>query len=204
MKIYKDLHIAIKQIHEVEALKLNLQSEFFPHEILDFSNLTELYLEGKCTTFPSVTPAWPKLRTLSIKWPDFKGDLSPLFNLPLLENLKIYETPLKSLIFPLGIPRAPLKFITIKKCGIEIIPEEISIFWQLREANFSKNHLTTLPTSLKDLKNLKRLNLDTNHFTKFPDDVTKISSLHHLSIDHNHFPEEEKDRIQRLYFISPI
>jgi Leucine-rich repeat (LRR) protein len=108
------------------------------------------------------------------------------------------------LIFPLGIPRAPLKFITIKKCGIEKIPEEISIFWQLREANFSENHLTTLPTSVVDLKNLKRLNLDDNDFTMFPDDIIKISSLHHLSIDHNHFPEEEKERIQRQYFISPI
>ena len=203
MKLYKNLSLAAKERSEVQALKINVKGEEFPREILDFSNLTELYLEGVCRSFPSEAPAWENLKVLSIKWPHFNGDLSSVLKLPRLENLKIIETPLETFLLPLGLTPAPVKSLTIKDCGLKRLPEEISMLWNLQEMNLSGNSLETLPRSFVDLQQLKRLNLDQNKFSKFPDDIQKIPSLLHLSIDHNLFPEEEKERIQREYHIWP-
>lgn len=203
MKLYKNLNDASNQREDVQALKINVKGDKFPQEILDFENLGELYLEGNCKEFPVDAPHWTKLKVLSIKWPSFNGDISSIFKLPALENLKIIETPLKTFLLPLGLTPAPIKSLTIKDCGIKMLPEEISMLWQLSEMNLSGNELTKLPRSFMDLKNLKRLNLDHNKFVTFPDDIKKVPALTHLSIDHNLFSEEEKERIQREYHIWP-
>lgn len=203
MKLYKSLTSAAKEREEVRALKISVKGECFPDEILDFPNLEELYLEGDCSSFPSIIPVWDKLKVLSIKWPKFTGDLSSLFKLPTLENLKIIETPLATFLLPLGHAAAPLKSLTVKDCGLVKLPEEFSMLWQLTELNLSGNKLTELPKSFIDLSLLKRLNLDSNDFSLFPDEIKKMGSLSHLSIDHNKFSEDELERIQRVYFISP-
>jgi Leucine-rich repeat (LRR) protein len=203
MKIYKNLETANKDREEVQALKISIKGEDFPQEILDFPNLGELYLEGNCKRFPVHAPGWSRLKVLSIKWPNFDGDLSSIFKLPSLENLKIIETPLSTFILPLGLAPAPIKSLTIKDCGLKALPEEISMLWQLYEMNLSGNNLSRIPFSFVDLKNLKRLNLDSNKFEIFPDDIKKMTNLSHLSIDNNAFPEEEKERIQREFHIWP-
>lgn len=203
MKLFKNLGAAQKERENVQALKISVKGEDFPLELLDFPNLTELYLDGNCTRFPERTPKWDQLKTLSIKWPAFKGDLSDLFRLPRLSNLKIIETPIKRFLLPLGNPPAPLKSLTIKDCGLSLLPEEVSMLWQLEEMNLSGNELTELPKAFIDLQNLKRLNLDSNMFKIFPDDVKKMPKLSHLSIDNNKFTEDEKSRIQRLFHIWP-
>lgn len=203
MKLYKNLGEASKDRNQVQALKINVKGEEFPKEILDYPNLGELYLEGNCRSFPADAPVWENLRVLSIKWPNFNGDLSSIFKLPALENLKIIETPLKTFLLPIGRSPAPVKSLTIKDCGLKTLPEEISMLWQLTEMNLSGNSLDSLPKSFIDLQNLRRLNLDSNQFSRFPDDIKKMPGLGHLSIDHNLFPEEEKERIQREYHIWP-
>jgi hypothetical protein len=203
MKLYKNLGSAHKEREEVQALKISVKGDEFPQEILDFPNLGELYLEGNCKHFPVNAPMWSQLKVLSIKWPQFTGDLSAVFNLPNLENLKIIDTPLKSFILPLGHAASPLKSLTIKDCGMKALPEEISMLWQLTELNLSGNELSKLPFSFIDLRNLRRLNLDANNFSTFPDDIKKMTALSHLSIDNNKFPEEEKERIQREFHIWP-
>ncbi len=203
MKLYKNLGSANKEREEVQALKISVKGDEFPQEILDFPNLGELYLEGNCKHFPVNTPMWSQLKVLSIKWPQFTGDLSAVFNLPNLENLKIIDTPLKSFILPLGHAASPLKSLTIKDCGMKALPEEISMLWQLTELNLSGNEISKLPFSFIDLRNLRRLNLDANNFSTFPDDIKKMTALSHLSIDNNKFPEEEKERIQREFHIWP-
>lgn len=203
MKLYKNLGQASKDRTEVQALKINVKGEVFPPEILDFPNLGELYLEGNCRKFPVDAPVWENLKVLSIKWPNFNGDLSSIFKLPSLENLKIIETPLTTFLLPMGRAPAPIKSLTIKDCGLKNLPEEISMLWQLTEINLSGNKLSKLPKSFIDLKNLRRLNLDNNEFSLFPDDIKKMPALGHLSIDHNLFPEEEKERVQREYHIWP-
>ncbi len=203
MKLYKNLGSASKDREEVQALKISVKGDEFPEDILNYPNLGELYLEGNCRKFPSSCPGWENLKVLSIKWPNFDGDLSSIFALPHLENLKIIETPLNSFILPLGHAVAPVKSLTIKDCGLKTLPEEISMLWQLSELNLSGNNLSKLPFAFIDLRNLKRLNLDSNKFSLFPDSIKKMPGLAHLSIDNNQFPEEEKERIQREFHIWP-
>lgn len=204
MKLYKNLAAASKEREEVQALKISVKGDVFPEEILNFPNLGELYLEGSCKTFPVAAPLWTRLKVLSIKWPEFNGDLSAVFKLPHLENLKIIETPLKTFLLPLGHAPAPIKSLTIKDCGMNFLPEEFSMLWQLTELNLSGNRLNRLPVSFIDLKFLRRLNLDHNEFSAFPDQIKKMTALSHLSIDNNKFPEEEKERIQREFHIWPV
>lgn len=203
MKLFKSLSSALEVINEVEALKLDLKDHKFPAELFFFPNLKELYLEGACTELPKLGNPWPKLKILSVKWPNYSGDLSALFSLPALENLKILETPQKRLLLPLGVTGAPIRSLTIKNCGLEILPEEISMLTELSELNLTHNDLSKLPSSFPTLSKLKRLNLDQNKFIKFPDLIKQMKQLSHLSIDSNHFSEDEKARIQREFHIWP-
>lgn len=203
MKLYKSLKSALSEPDEVEALKITLTEKEFPSEIFFFENLQELYLDGDCEKLPKIGSPWKKLKILSLKFPKFQGDLSGVFNLSALENLKILETPQKKILLPLGHVSSKIKFLTIKNCGLESLPEEFSILSDLTELNLSGNSLSTLPHSFVDLKKLKRLNLDSNQFEQFPNLIKNMPTLGHLSIDHNKFSEEEKFRIQREFFITP-
>jgi len=203
MKLYKNLATALKEREEVTAIKLSLKGGKFPTEIFDLPNLEDDYLECECQTFPDKIQGWEKLKILSIKWEKFTGDLSPVFSLPLLENLKIIETPIKTFLLPLGKINAPLKFVSIKDCGLQKLPEEISMFTRLQEFHLPNNELYALPFSFKELHQLKRLNLDSNKFKIFPDAVKSMKTLSHLSIDGNSFDEDEKARIQREFHIWP-
>lgn len=201
MKLYKNLKEASLAREDVQALKINVKTDQFPMELFHIPNLEELYLDGSCKEFPREIPSWESLRTLSIKWPNFTGDLSALFRLPNLTNLKIIETPLKTFLLPLGHNASPIKSLTIKDCNLSFIPEEISMLTQLSEMNLSGNKLVTLPHGFVDLHFLSRLNMDNNSFVKFPELVKSMPKLIHLSFDGNQFPEEEKERIQREYHI---
>ncbi|MCM2349174.1 MAG: hypothetical protein NDI69_04080 [Bacteriovoracaceae bacterium] len=179
MKIYKDLGKALKAREDVQYLMITLKGKEFPEDLLHF----------------------PKLQELSFRAPDFTGDLSALFNLPHLVNLKIIETPLTTFYLPLGHAVAPLKSLTIKDSSLKELPEEISVLSRLTDMNLSGNQLKSLPFSFTDLIYLKRLNLDHNQFSLFPDMIKKMRSLSHLSCDLNDFSEEEKARIHREFNI---
>ncbi len=201
MKLYKSLSAALKERDDVRSLKLNLKDQKLPAELFDFPNLEEAYLEGSVENFPDLINGWNKLRILSLKFVGNKSDLSAVFSLPSLENLKIIETPIKVFLLPLGKINAPLKFLTIKGCGLEKLPEEISMITTLEELHLPHNALNSLPFAFKELRLLKRLNLDSNQFIKFPDMFKQMPKLIHLSIDGNHFDDEEKARIQREFHI---
>lgn len=201
MKIYKNLKSALAERDKVEAIKLTLEGDF-PQELFYFNNIKELYLEGSCAAFPKIGMNWLGLKLLSLKCHSFNGDISGIFYLPSLENLKIIETPLASFLLPLGFAPAPLQSLTIKSCGLKQLPEEISMLPRLKEINLSGNELISLPHSTVDLVNLQRLNLDSNKFQLFPDLIGKMKKLTHLSIDGNLFSQEEKDRIQRNFHLT--
>jgi internalin A len=201
MKLFKNLNAAAKEASSVHALKINVKTKTFPSMLLDFTHLKELHLDGLCEEFPDSMPAWENLRVLSIKWPAFNGDISALFSLPSLENLKIIDTPFNSFKFPLGFTAAPLKSLTAKNCEMVKLPEEISMLEDLTELNLSGNKLAALPKSFIQLEKLMRLNLDDNNFSEFPDAIKSMPKLGHLSIDGNNFPDEEKARIHREFHI---
>jgi Leucine-rich repeat (LRR) protein len=200
MKLYKSLKAALKERASVRALKLTLE-EHFPPELEAFPHLTELYLEGDCQTLPSHHLHWPELKVLQLKFPRWQGDLTPLFALPMLENLKLLQTPLDKLRLPLGeIPA--IKILTIKDCQLRALPEEISALSSLTELHLPQNLLQELPASFRELQQLKRINLDHNQFRHFPDVLGQMPRVSHLSIDGNLFDENEINRIQRQYHIS--
>ena len=203
MKLYKNLTNALKERDEVRAIKLSLKGKYFPVDLFELPHLEEAYLEGECEVFPENIPGLKNLKVLSIKWEQFSGDLSSILSLPNLENLKIIETPMKKFLLPLGKINSPLKFLTIKGSGLERLPEEISMCTELQDLSLPGNKLKELPFSFKELKNLRRLNLDNNKFEFFPDQIKLMKNLGHLSIDGNYFSEEEKERIQRDFHISP-
>ena len=203
MKLYKNLATALKEREVVTAIKLSLKGAEFPKELFDLPNLREVYLDGEIEKFPAEITGWRHVKILSLKFEKNKSDLSALFTLPELENLKIIETPIKVFLLPLGKINAPLKFISIKGCGLEKLPEEISMITTLEELHLPHNRLTTLPFAFQELKKLKRLNLDSNQFELFPTLIKNMSKLSHLSIDLNKFSDEEKARIQREFHISP-
>lgn len=203
MKLYKNLSSALKERDEVRAIKLSIKDKKLPPEIFDLPNLEEVYLEGACEFFPDRIQGWEKVKILSLKFEANKSDLSSVFLLPALENLKIIETPIKVFILPLGKIIAPLKFMTIKGCGLEKLPEEISMVTTLEELHLPQNKLSALPFAFRELHLLKRLNLDSNSFTEFPDLISSLKILKHLSIDQNSFDEDEKARIQRQFHIWP-
>lgn len=197
MKLYKNLHSALKEKHEVKLLKLNLTSKNLPPEIFEFSHLRELYLEGACEEFSCDLSALKELNLLSIQLPHFKGVISPVFELPQLKNLKIDGTPLNEASFNEIKIQVDLRYLTIKNAHLKKIPEKLSKLTQIEEMNLSGNELSSLPDSFLNFKKLKRLNLDSNQFKIFPDKICLLPQLHHLSLDNNPFPEEEKHRIQR-------
>ena len=201
MKLYKNLATALKEREEVTAIKLTLKGAQFPKELFDLPNLREVYLDGELEKFPEEITGWSHVKILSLKFEKNKSDLSALFTLPELENLKIIETPIKVFLLPLGKINAPLRFISIKGCGLEKLPEEISMITTLEELHLPQNKLFDLPFAFKELKKLKRLNLDSNNFQLFPNLVKNMSTLSHLSIDGNKFDEDEKSRIQREFHI---
>lgn len=202
MKLYKSLSTALKDREDVLALKLTLK-EALPLEIFDLENLEEVYLDGAVQGFPDQFTGWQKVKTLAIKWESFKGDLSPLFGLPKLQNLKIVETPIDTFRLPLGHVSAPLTSLTVKGCGLKKLPEEISMLNGLLELHLGGNELEELPFAFRELQKLKRLNLDQNNFKNFPDFFKQMKTLGHLSIDGNKFSEDEKSRIQREFHIWP-
>lgn len=202
MKLYKSLKSALAVKQEVAALKLTLEGTF-PAELLHFPQLRELYLEGSCQEIPELKSQWRELKVLSMKFSSLPKNLETIFQLPMLENLKLLEIPMERLPLSFQFIRCPLVSLTVKSCSLESIPEEISLLTSLQEINFSSNKLKSLPVGFRDLINLKRLNLDQNRFQSFPDFITTLPALRQLSIDGNFFSEEELARIQREFHITP-
>jgi leucine-rich repeat protein SHOC2 len=202
MTLHKSLTTALKVRETVSALKLTIREGHLPIELFHFPQLQELYLDAPNLTDVSINlAAFSQLKVFQLRAPQLKGSMVELFRLPKLENLKAIDTPLHPLRLSLGGSRAPLKFLTLKSCGLRELPIEFGELTTLEEIYLPQNQLTTLPITFSDLTKLKRLNLDSNHLALFPSILSKLPHLKHVSMDHNLFNEEERERIEREFHL---
>lgn len=203
MAMFKSLAEALKSPESCTTLKLSVRGAELPRELTQLTALRELYLEATALRKFSSELALPQLELLSLKAPELTADVAQLFELPRLRNLKLIETPLKELRIVLKSQMAPLYSLTIKSCGLKVLPLELGEFSKLEELVLPDNELSALPFTFGGLVKLKRLNLDGNAFVKFPDSIKELPLLHHVSIDSNRFDEAEKARIQRQFGLTP-
>lgn len=201
MKLYKKLSDAMRARSHVLFLKLKISDGTIPLEIYDLTNLQELYLEGNFEELPDDLLKLRQLKVLSLKSSRWIGTLSVPLSLPSLLNLKVIDTKISTLHFPLGMRDSQLTSLTLKNTHLELLPEEISQFQTLLELNLSGNFLTDLPLGFSELKKLKRLNLDSNKFQILPSLIRSLPNLNHLSLDQNPLKKEERARIQREFHL---
>lgn len=204
MALYKSLKAALEAPEDCTALKLTVKGRELPPELLELPALRELYLEApELLAWPELKDKWTELRLLSVRAPKLKEGVAPLLWLARLENLKVHETPLHPFLIKLTHHMAPLESLTLKACGIKELPLEFGELTQLTELYLPQNQLKELPFTFGGLQKLKRLNLDSNAFKTLPELIRQLGSLLHLSIDGNAFSDEEKERIQRHFGLTP-
>lgn len=203
MAMFKSLPEALKDPASCTTLKLSVRGKEIPAELFQLHALKELYLEAPLLKELPSLAGLSKLQVVSLKAPVLNGEVSPLFHLPELKNLKLIETPLEPLKIELKSIMAPLQWLTMKSCGLRALPLELGELTKLEELVVPDNELKELPFTFVGLIKLKRLNLDGNAFVKFPDSIKELPQLHHVSIDGNHFSEAEKARIQRQFGLTP-
>ena len=201
MKMLTNLKTALKNPAEARFLKLTIQGEI-PKELHHLIYLEELYLEGEFDQFTVDLQFFSQLKLLSINSSTLKVFPAEALKCPSLINLKVLAGLFQFLVLPLEVI-SELKFFTLKNTSLKQLPLEISQLATIEEMNLSENQLTDLPLSLCELKKLKRLNIDRNQFKTLPAIIKKCESLRYLSCDGNLFSDEEKERIQREFNLTP-
>lgn len=201
MKMLTNLKMALKNPSEARFLKLAVHGEI-PKELNHLIYLEELYLEGEFDHFTVDLQFFANLRLLSLNSSSLKSFPTEALQCPSLTNLKVLAGRFTFLKLPLEVI-SDLKFFTLKNTDLHELPLEISQLASIEEMNLSENQLSDLPLSLKELKKLKRLNIDRNQFSTLPKIIKSCHSLKYLSCDGNLFSEEEKEKIQREFNITP-
>ena len=201
MKMITNLKTALKNPQDTRFLKLTVHGEI-PKELNHLIYLEELYLEGEFDHFTLDLQFFSQLKLLSLNSSTLKEFPAEALKCPSLINLKVLAGQFSFLALPLEVV-SDLKFLTLKNTTLHQLPLEIAQLGHIEEMNLSENQLTELPASFSDLKKLKRLNIDRNQFKTLPSIIKKCEGLRYLSCDGNLFSEEEKERIQREFNLTP-
>ena len=80
---------------------------------------------------------------------------------------------------------------------ITIIPEQISLLYNLRELYLFDNQITIIPVSISSLINLQILNLSSNNITIIPEYISSLINLQELYLYNNQItiiPESIRDK----------
>ncbi|MFV0499462.1 MAG: leucine-rich repeat domain-containing protein [Bacilli bacterium] len=91
-----------------------------------------------------------------------------------------------------------LKEVNFRKNKIMSIPENISNLSELEIFNITGNLVTNLPNSIVELKSLKDLNVSSNKLTSLPDDIGDLTSLVTLTFSNNIFMYQNANQITKL------
>jgi Leucine-rich repeat (LRR) protein len=91
---------------------------------------------------------------------------------------KEYTELKQALAFPDKVTR-----LNLSGLNMESLPQEISLFKNLRYLNLRNNHFKIFPEELSKLQNLKVLDVGENLFSSLPQSLSSFESLEELFID---------------------
>ncbi len=148
----------------------------FPEEILDLSQLEEIYFEKHVfPSLPNKIASLSRLKLLRVSW------------------CKLEEVPSS-----LGELKS-LRYLNLEENKISRLPESIGNLKNLLVLNLFGNNLQELPESLKNLENLMYLNLGANKFEECPQFVHELENLLFFEINPNasNLPSKKYKRYNR-------
>lgn len=209
-KIYYSIEEAILEPLQVKKLRLISQRIYqLPAQIVQFSNLEELYLSDNfLVKLPdSFATKLPKLQVLDLsnnRFQIFPKTINQLENLELLniannqinllskdfvnlkklqildmQNNKFANIPTE--IFALQ----SLKYLHIKGIPLLNIPNDLLKLRQLSRLTLANCQLKTFPNVLFQMPNLERLILSENQIQAIPTEIKDLSNLIYLNVSQN-------------------
>lgn len=78
-----------------------------------------------------------------------------------------------------------LQILNLRNNELETLPESISNLTSLEKLNLSRNNLITLPEAIGNLTSLKILNIGNNKLKRLPEAITELNSLQELRLEYN-------------------
>jgi Leucine-rich repeat (LRR) protein len=75
--------------------------------------------------------------------------------------------------------------VELNKLDMEIIPDKIFEFSNMKMLSLSGNLLTKIPTKISKLKNLEELYLDRNKLTSLPEEIGELQKLRKIILSNN-------------------
>lgn len=137
------------------------------------------------------------LKKLTLVTPELKRLPESLYLLEDLELLKIKNS--QNIVINQLANFKNLKTIQLANLKLKELPIWVCENLKLDTLDIHGNELISLAKGFENLKNLKRVNLDNNNFSALPWELEQLPSLNHLSLENNNFPQEEKNRITRIF-----
>lgn len=77
--------------------------------------------------------------------------------------------------------------LTLAKQKLEVLPNQITVFKNLKHLDLSKNRLGSLPNFIADFTSLEQIDISKNQFEVFPLVLTRIPSLKTIVANRNTF-----------------
>ncbi|MEO6357580.1 MAG: leucine-rich repeat domain-containing protein [Ferruginibacter sp.] len=129
-----------------------------PKEIMRYTNLEELYLEGTDLS---------------------KADLSPLCNLSHLKHLALGDCNLSE-IPPCFNSLKNLEELDVHLNHLRNIPDCIYELSNLKDLDIESNNISTLSPNIKRLRKLESLGLEKTNISRLPDEMVSLSRLREI------------------------
>ncbi|KAJ2941825.1 hypothetical protein O0L34_g10631 [Tuta absoluta] len=194
----KKLHIWKNELQELTEAQLFGMDSL---EVLDVSS-------NKLRSLRGVAAVPRKLRKLTA-FDNHFDELTPLYNLSMLEELKIQNNRVLPLrLTPRALASLPsLWYADLGSCGIQQLPTEVfSDSPKLKDLIISRNNLTVLPAGVfQHQKKLERLDLSRSNISRVDANVFRpLESLQRLKLDYNRLTTLPANCLQGLLSLTTL